>query len=120
MTNEEAIKILEDSNKQLIDLMAKLDDAKEEYPDIYKELELEGYETVEKCMREYTAVEMAIETLRRDTSVCRWHCSGTPEDEYWITDCGKDHWCVKSYLPPELNGYKYCPYCGRVIEEEWW
>jgi len=44
---------------------------------------------------------------------CQWN-----EDEsgWWYTDCGEAHEFTTGGV--EENRYKFCPYCGKTLEEK--
>lgn len=58
------------------------------------------------------AIQQEHERMRlAGTHACRWRDDG----EAWWTDCGEAHTFFTD--GPAENYHRYCPYCGRVIEE---
>jgi hypothetical protein len=47
---------------------------------------------------------------------CEWVHNNRNLHNVWITDCGHriDHTSVNS---PTTDGFVWCPFCGRVIQE---
>lgn len=48
------------------------------------------------------------------TEYCCWNYD--EDDEYWDTGCG-EAFCVMEGTPKD-NRMKFCPYCGRRIQQE--
>lgn len=44
---------------------------------------------------------------------CKW-LNEDPSEGCWKSSCGHD---CSMYDSPEYNEWKYCPYCGKPIEE---
>ncbi len=51
------------------------------------------------------------------SKVCRWKRRHPPSAAGYLTEC-KDEWYFEdgAYLN-EFPNFKYCPYCGKLIEE---
>ena len=47
---------------------------------------------------------------------CKWIYLGNYHSDFWDTLCGNEHIFLEG--GPIENFHKYCPYCGREIEEE--
>ena len=47
---------------------------------------------------------------------CKWGMYSRFDDGVWGTSCGAE-WEFTYGGTPEEHGMKYCPYCGRVVEE---
>ena len=50
-------------------------------------------------------------TIGTKADVCRW---GKEDEWHYATGCGEDYedWAEG------LSGFKYCPFCGKMIEVE--
>ena len=55
-----------------------------------------------------------MENIKNDQKVCRW------EKYIYETICPKYHDIGHPYwmIPKNLEGFKYCPYCGKEIVVE--
>lgn len=52
------------------------------------------------------------------SEVCRWFNVDTIDGtDIWRTDCCNT-FCVDNGLGPLDNGFCYCPYCGKELEEQ--
>lgn len=52
-----------------------------------------------------------------DTNTCKWKQDGfnMTEHSYWETTC--DNLFRFNTGGPKQNHFKFCPYCGKLIEE---
>lgn len=47
---------------------------------------------------------------------CKWQIGKDFDDITYITSCNEEVTIFEDYTPSDCN-YKYCPYCGKEIEE---
>jgi hypothetical protein len=51
----------------------------------------------------------------KEIKTCKWHESSEWEEDIWFTECGNAQVFTSGGV--KQNNYKYCPYCGKEIEE---
>lgn len=61
--------------------------------------------------------KLAGELLRGYGDKCTWKLieDGRTEESDWSTACGQEHLFFNG--SPAENSYKFCPYCGKPLEE---
>lgn len=57
--------------------------------------------------------EAELASIREAPTPCLW---SEDEDGIWDTDCGNAHTFFSG--GPVENSYKFCPYCGKPLEEK--
>ena len=55
-----------------------------------------------------------VRAMTRETGTCVWKWD-EHNDDFWDTACGESFCFIDG--GPKENHTKYCPYCGRLIEE---
>ena len=67
--------------------------------------------------RAMSCADCAYKDHKNDHTWCKW--DSDYYNKVWSTECGKAH--NFNRLSENLTdmGYRYCPYCGRMILEDW-
>lgn len=58
---------------------------------------------------------MSVEAVPGEIVPCVWEQQGYYEPEYWETECGQAYVWFEGGLSE--NHYRFCPNCGRPIQE---
>lgn len=49
--------------------------------------------------------------------ICKWTPKVFQGDDFeWLTECKHQHYFIDGGDPIEVNGFVYCPFCGKRIE----
>ena len=58
------------------------------------------------------------ESARKETEgYCHWKYEDYDMNTYWQTECDNEHCFIDDdFDAVEINGYKFCPYCGKKIK----
>jgi len=116
-------------SKRCIELQAKNERLKEGfrlYLILVKEQNFTPPETLEEVER-FLDKKYELKNIIASGVICRMRkdleqalkakekCKWTYDDDFWDTDCGKAFTIMEG--TPKDNEMKYCPYCGRQIEQ---
>jgi hypothetical protein len=70
---------------------------------------------VRREKRQIAALDESAAWLVFHLKACKWSAAHDYDGDRWETDCGTAH--AFTVGTPETNLYKFCPYCGRTIQE---